>query len=90
MLGGFKVETDLSSKARAENTGSIVRLKSFDYGVEVGVGFNFYLPYFILSPELKLSDGLTNIHVRDSDVKFSSVIDKTNSRMVVFSLIFEG
>lgn len=90
MIGGVKVETNLSSKARAKNTGDMVRLKSFDYGVEAGIGFNFYLPFFILSPEIKLSNGLGNIHSRAPNVKFSNVIDKIQSRMVVFSLIFEG
>lgn len=90
MFGGFKVETDLSSKARAKNTGDIVKLKSFDYGVEAGIGFNFYMPFFILSPEIKISNGINNIHSRAPDVKFSNVIDKIQSRMVVFSLIFEG
>jgi len=43
-----------------------------------------------LSPEIKISDGLINIHSRDPNLINSSVIDKLNSRMVVFSLIFEG
>lgn len=90
MMGGFKVETDLSSNAREKNTGNLVKLKKLNYGIEAGIGFNFYMPFFILSPELKISNGLGNIHSRDPNVKFSSVIDKISSRMVVFSLIFEG
>lgn len=90
MMGGVKVETDLSSKAKSKNTGDIVRLKKFDYGIEAGIGFNFYMPFFILSPELKISNGLGNIHSRDPNMKFSNVIDKIKSRMVIFSLIFEG
>ncbi|HJU45274.1 MAG TPA: porin family protein [Chitinophagaceae bacterium] len=90
MMGGFKIETDLSSKARAKNTGDQVKLKKFDYGIEAGIGFSFYMPFFILSPELKISNGLGNIHSRAADVKFSNVIDKISSRMVIFSLIFEG
>ena len=90
MMGGGKIEYDLSSKARAKNAEELVKLKSFDYGVEAGVGFNFYLPYFILSPEIKISNGLSNSHSRDENLKFSNVIDKLQSRMVIFSLIFEG
>ena len=90
IMGGFKVEYDLSSKARAKNAEQLVKLQSVDYGVEAGVGFNFYMPYFILSPEIKISNGISNSHSRDPDLKFSNVIDKMHSRMVVFSLIFEG
>ncbi len=90
VMGGFKTEYDLSSKARAKNAEDLVKLQPIDYGVEAGVGFNFYLPYFILSPEIKLSNGVSNSHSRDPDLKFSNVIDKAKTRMVVFSLIFEG
>jgi hypothetical protein len=90
VMGGFKIETDLSSNARAKNTGDMVKLKRFDYGIEAGIGFNFYTPLVIVSPELKISNGLSNIHSRDPNVKFSGSIDKINSRMIVFSLIFEG
>jgi hypothetical protein len=90
MMAGGKIEYDLSSKARAKNAEDMVKLRSFDYGVEAGIGFNFYMPYFILSPEVKISNGLGNSHSRDPDLKFSNVIDKLQSRMVVFSLIFEG
>lgn len=90
MMGGFKVETDLSSKASAKNTGNMVKLKKLNYGIEAGIGFNFYLPYVILSPEIKISNGISNIHSRDPNVKFSNVIDRISSRMIVFSLIFEG
>ena len=90
MMGGFKIETDLSSKARAKNAENMIKLQKYDYGIEAGVGFNFYLPYFILSPEIKISNGLTNVHSRDAGYKFSNVIDKLQSRMIIFSLIFEG
>jgi hypothetical protein len=90
MFAGGKAEYDLASNARAKRAEELVKLKSLDLGVEAGIGFNFYFPVFILSPEIKISNGLTNTHSRDPNLKFSSVIDKLNSRMVVFSLIFEG
>jgi hypothetical protein len=90
MFGGGKIEYDLASNARAKKAGELVKLKKFDYGIEAGIGFNFYFPVFILSPEIKISNGLSNSHSRDPKLIFSSSIDKLNSRMVVFSLIFEG
>jgi hypothetical protein len=90
MMGGFKYETDLASKARAKNADDIIKLKSNDFGIEAGIGFNFYMRYFILSPEIKVSNGINNVHSRDASLKFSGVIDKIQSRQIVFSLIFEG
>lgn len=89
-FGGVKFEYDLASNSTARKAEDLVKLKKYDYGVEAGIGFNFFMPYFILSPEIKISDGLSNIHSRDPNLKYSSVIDKLNSRMIVFSLIFEG
>ena len=90
VFGGGKVEYDLASNARARKAEDLVKLKKLDFGIEAGIGFNFYFPVFILSPEIKISNGLSNSHSRDASLKFSNVIDQLNSRMVVFSLIFEG
>jgi hypothetical protein len=90
MFGGGKIEYDLASNSTARKADDLVKLKKYDFGVEAGIGFNFYFPVFILSPEIKISNGLSNIHSRDPNLKFSSTIDQLNSRMIVFSLIFEG
>jgi len=90
MFGGGKFEYDLASNSTARKAEDLVKLKKYDWGVEAGIGFNFYFPVFILSPEIKVSNGLSNIHSRDPNLKFSSSIDQLNSRMIVFSLIFEG
>jgi hypothetical protein len=90
MFAGGKAEYDLASNARAKRAEEMVKLKKIDFGLEAGIGFNFYFPVFILSPEIKISNGLTNSHSRDESLKFSNVIDRLNSRMIVFSLIFEG
>jgi hypothetical protein len=90
MMGGVKFEYDLASKAAARNAEGLIKLRSTDFGIEAGIGFNFYMPFFILSPEIKISNGISNSHSRDPNLKFSSAIDKLNSRMIVFSLIFEG
>ena len=90
MFGGAKFDYDLASNSTARKADDLVKLNKYDFGVEAGFGFNFYFPVFILSPEIKISNGLSNIHSRDPSLKFSNTIDKLNSRMVIFSLIFEG
>jgi len=90
MLGGINYQYDLASNATARKAGDLVKLKPYDFSIEAGIGFHFYFPVFILSPELKISDGIINVHSRDPNLIYSSTIDKLNSRMIVFSLIFEG
>jgi hypothetical protein len=89
MIGGGKAEYDLASNAGARNAGEQIKLKKLDYGVEVGLGFHFYFPMFVLTPEVKMGWGLGNLHSRDTNLKFSNVIDKINSRSVFFSLTVE-
>ncbi len=90
MMTGIKGEIDLASNARAKRAEELIKINKYDYGVELGLGFNFYFPSFILSPEIKVSNGLNNIHSRDENLKFSNVFDKIFSRMIVFSIHIEG
>jgi hypothetical protein len=89
MIGGGKVEYDLASNAGARKAEEQIKLRKFDYAAEVGLGFHFYFPMFVLTPEVKMSWGLGNLHSRDTNLKFSSTIDKINSRSIFFSLTVE-
>ncbi len=89
MMAGVKVGIDLASNSNARNAEDLVKLKKSEYGYEAGVGFNFYLKYVTLSPELKISNGLSNIHSRDPNLKFSNVLDALQSRMIMFSINIE-
>ena len=90
MMGGAFTQVDMAANARARRAEDLVKLEKSDYGVEIGMGFNFYFPSFILSPEVKVSNGLRNIHSRDQNLKYSNVIDRIQSRMIVFSIHLEG
>ena len=90
MLAGVKADIDLASNARAKRAEELVKIQKYDYGVEAGIGFNFYFPSFILSPEIKVSNGLKNIHSRDENLKYSNVLDRITSRMIVFCIHLEG
>ena len=90
MLGGGKVDFDLASNARARKAEELVKINKMDYGIEAGLGFNFYFPSFILSPEIKISNGLSNLHSRDEQLKYSNVLDRIQSRMIIFSIHLEG
>src|SRR5690606_37421943 len=68
MMGGVKFETDLTSKAASKNAENFVKLKKMDMGIEAGIGFNFYNKMFIFSPEIKISNGISNVHSRDPNL----------------------
>jgi hypothetical protein len=89
-LAGMKYDYDLASNAGARNADDFVKVKKGDFGVEAGVGFQFFFKYFIFSPEIKISQGLSNVHVRDESLKYSAIIDQMKSRMIMISLQFEG
>jgi hypothetical protein len=89
MLGGVKAEYDMAANAGARKAENLIKLNRLDYGIEAGLGFHFYFPYFVFTPELKVGWGLGNLHSRDKDLKFSNVIDKINSRTITFSLTVE-
>ncbi len=75
----------------------IVRLKRFSTMVEVGLGCDFYLPFFKLIPELKFCFGLSNVldknHVnelRDANLKaYAGSVSSAQSKMVVLTFYFE-
>ncbi len=66
-----------------------VQLNTFDFCADMGVGIDFYLPYFKLSTELKYSKGFTNI-LKNDGTAYTTAIDKMTSNMFMFSLHFEG
>jgi len=88
-MAGAKFDYDLASNAGASEAEDLIKLNRSDLSAEIGLGFHIYFPYFVLSPEIKYSAGITNLHARDPNLKYSNVIDKINSRMLTFSLTVE-
>ena len=88
-IAGVKFDYDMAANAGNKNTDDLIKLNKLDYSIEGGIGFHFYFPFFVLSPELKVSWGLSNLHSRNPALKFSSNIDRINARMISFSLTVE-
>ena len=89
-IAGLKIDDDLASNANLRKAEDMIQLKPIDVGYEVGFGFEFFLPSFIFSPELKISNGFGNIHQPNPQLNYSNVIDQLNSRMIIFSIHIEG
>ncbi len=89
IFGGIKYDFDLASNSQARNAEDLVKLNKSDFGLEAGIGMSFYLRFVTFSPEIKFSNGLSNVHSRDQNLKFSNVLDKLSSQLISFSIILE-
>ncbi|HNE48548.1 MAG TPA: PorT family protein, partial [Saprospiraceae bacterium] len=61
-----------------------------DFSVELGAGIQMFFPYFIFSPEIKFSRGISNILIFDKDLKESNILEKILSSGFTISFHFEG
>lgn len=92
--GGYTL--DLASKKKgggstggANQLDDAVKLVRDDYFYSGGLGVDFYLQYFKLGLELKVLNGTKNLLQFQNNI-FSRSIDKVNSKMIIFSITFEG
>lgn len=90
VCAGGKVDYDFNSNVRSRRADEVVRIKPFDYGYNLGLGFEFYYPNFIFSPEIKVSNGLGNSLKRNADEPTNKAIDRITTRMIIISFHIEG
>ncbi len=92
IMAGINPMINLTSKDE-----DYVKLKRFDTFVEVGIGCDFYLPFFKMIPELKfcysLTDALDKDHANElKDVNmraYANSVRAGHSKMIVLTLYFE-
>jgi hypothetical protein len=90
VIGGAKYSFDVASNSRARNSNEFVRVAPSDFALELGVGVQIFFPYFIFSPELKVSHGLSNTLLYNDNLSYSAVLEKVQSRAITLSFHFEG
>lgn len=81
----------------AKKRTDLLKLKSADFFLSVGLGCDFYLPYFKLNPELKFCFGMIDMLQHDrpdladdpAQMKFTNSIKKATSKMIVLTFYFE-
>lgn len=89
VLAGGRYSIDMVSQAKVRDKDKdIVKLERYDYGYEIGMGFDFYMTYFKFSPEIKMFNGMNNLLVREN-TPFSSPLAKLNSKIFLISFLFE-
>ena len=90
IIAGVKYSFDVASDSRTRQAEELVRIAPTDFAFEVGAGVQFFFPFFIFSPEFKVSQGLGNVLIYNDGLDQSSVIEKIISRTFTVSLHFEG
>ena len=90
VLAGLKYGFDLQSKARIDSNQDLLKIAPTDFNFEVGFGAQFFFPYFILSPEIKFSQGLNNVLIFNGSQIQSNVLENVRSQMFTLSFHFEG
>ena len=90
VIAGIKYSFDVASDSRTRQADELVKISPTDFAFEYGAGIQFFFPYFIFSPELKVSHGLGNILIFDDNLERSRIIEKIISRAFTISLHFEG
>ena len=90
VTAGGKYSMDIASNAKKQDQSGqvVVKLKKNDVYAIVGVGFDFYNPWFKLGVELKMSYGLLDMIKRD-DTMLTQSIEKLNSKVFQLGLTFE-
>lgn len=91
LVGGFSAMYDMTNAK-----GETIRTKALQTFVQIGMGCDFYLPFFKLNPELKFYFGLGDVllHQRAELTNpeqqiFTQSLSNANSGMVVLTFYFE-
>ena len=92
IMAGISPAINLTGKAQ-----DYIRLKRYDTFVEIGLGCDFYLPFFKLIPELKfcysLSNALDKNHaneLQDTGMNaYANSVTAGHSKMIVLTFYFE-
>jgi hypothetical protein len=89
VIAGLRYDFDLASNVKARKAEDLIKVARHDAAGEYGLGFMIYFPYFILSPEIKVSHGFMNLNVPGGLI-YSRVIDRMYSRTFTLTLNLEG
>ncbi len=90
VIAGVKYNYDLQNNSRTRQAENLIQISPHDYQAVAGFGVQIFLPYFILSPQITFSHGLSNSLIINKSLEEASVLEKILSRTISFSILFEG
>jgi hypothetical protein len=93
LIGGINYRYDLAGKKEYDEDKPVyLRLRRSDLYYEFGPGLDFYLPFFKLSVELKVSTGIRDVLVHDPanlHPEYSKSIERLRSQIWIIAFHFE-
>jgi len=93
VIGGLNYRYDLAGKKEFDPDKQVyIRLKRPDLYYEIGAGLDFYLTYFKLSVELKMSNGIRDVLINEpapGHSEYYYAIERIKSQIWVLAFHFE-
>jgi hypothetical protein len=83
LVAGGKLSVEAGAKKK-EKKRTELRTQGTDFSIEYGVGFDFYLPLFKFSPELRMSHGIINMLNPDPNVYSQSIARLTTHSLTLY------
>ncbi len=92
VIGGISYDYNFSSNEDNpdDNSSGEFRMKTHNFGYEIGLGVDIYLPYFIFSPSIRGTFAINNELVPDNDPnsQWTGPIDYFGTRGVFINFAF--
>jgi len=95
LFAGPKYDFNLSAnseeytKERENNNFPAPQFRKGSFGIEGGIGVHIYLPFAVISPEIRMGTSLQNDHILDVDNPYSNAFNQIKQRMLSFSINIE-
>ena len=90
VMAGLRYDYDLSANGKERKAEDAIKVKPHELSFEYGIGVQYYFPYFILSPEFKMTHGLINTSAGNPFLLQQRVIDRIFSRAFTITINLEG
>lgn len=90
VTAGIKYSYDVQSNSKTRQANTQIKITPHDFQAEIGAGFQIFLPYIIVSPEIKFSQGINNILIYNDKLNEAKILEKVLSRAFTFSIHLEG
>jgi len=90
IMGGVRYSLDLASQRKKKGTSNevVIKLNPNDLMGTLGVGFDFFLPYFKFGIELQMAYGVLNLMSKEPNI-YNTNIDRMTSKMTWITFTFE-
>ncbi|MGC4022241.1 MAG: outer membrane beta-barrel protein [Cyclobacteriaceae bacterium] len=88
MVGGVTPAFEASGKNDVGNSTAGLSIQKHNISLDMGLGFDFYFPFFKFSQEIRFSRGISNM-LGDKETPYSDPIKRLNTNTISVYFIFQ-